>query len=426
MNEMLKYYSKNNYLTESKRKEIDALYKLNDSALLNKYNDRFLTVIKNANKYSVFYKNYYEKIGFNISDIKDITDINKLPIINRNIIRDNYNQIFNGLNIFKIRSFTSGTSGSPITVYRTPFDIITEQAYVNHYRQLFGFKNGQPLLSIRGKLDKNTPYKLLKNANILYISSSCINENTIEFYFNLIKEFKPVAIEAFPSYLYKFYFELENKQFHFVVNNIFTSSEMLYDFQREKIQKYFNTNIHDWYGNVERSICITQNINNKYYPLPLYSINEFEKNLVITTSLNNTHFPLIRYEVDDRIKVVSNDLIQNILNPDIIHIEGRAGDTIQLKDGSIVGCIDHAFKGVDNLLMAQIFQYNINELIEIKLVVEPAFSLNDELLLKSNLTKMIGDENLFKFSYCTENELVKSDEKKYQLIIKKFTNSNLI
>jgi phenylacetate-CoA ligase len=234
----------------------------------------------------------------------------------------------------------------------------------------------------------------------------------------MIREFNPVAIEAFPSYLYKICTELEKKGLPLDIPNAFTSSETLYDFQREKVESYLHTKIHDWYGNVERSIGIAQDIHNKYYPLPLYSINEFQPNRIITTALINKNFPLIRYAVDDKITLGSNDFLKNLVAPDIIQIEGRAGDNLDLKDGSVVGCIDHAFKGIHHLQCAQVHQYTVNEPIEIKLVTVPAFSKADEDQLKANFIRMIGENMELKFTYCKREDLTYSASQKYKLIIK--------
>ncbi|MEI2749891.1 MAG: hypothetical protein V9E88_14165 [Ferruginibacter sp.] len=305
-----------------------------------------------------------------------------------------------------------------LTVYRTPVNIATEQAYIRHYRQMQGFRAGQPLLSIRGVLGKNTTHEFYKRANILYISSPNINSGTIEEYYKMIRDFGPVAIEAFPSYLYKLCIELEKKGLQLEIPNAFTSSETLYEFQREKVEGYLKTNIHDWYGNVERSIGLAQDTNGKYYPLPLYSINEFEKDRVITTALINKNFPLIRYAVEDRITIKSHDFLKNLVSPDIVQIEGRAGDNLDLKDGSVVGCIDHAFKGVNNLEMAQVHQYNVEKPIEIKLVTSPAFGQDDENQLKANFIRMVGENMQLMFTYCSREDLTYSANQKYKLIIK--------
>ena len=418
MNELVKYYSKNNIITSRKFKEISQLYQLDQNQLLTRYNDAFIAIFKRAYNNSEFYKNLYRGHGISPSDIKDITDIKKLPIIDRQIIKHQVNNIYNGFDFMKVKGLTSGTSGVPLTVYRTPVNIATEQAYIRHYRQMHGFRAGQPLLSIRGVLGKNTTHEFYKRANILYISSPNINSGTIEEYYKMICDFGPVAIEAFPSYLYKLCIELEKKGLQLEIPNAFTSSETLYQFQREKVEGYLKTNIHDWYGNVERSIGLAQDANGKYYPLPLYSINEFEKDRVVTTALINKNFPLIRYTVEDRITLKSHDFLKNLVSPDIVQIEGRAGDNLDLKDGSVVGCIDHAFKGVNNLEMAQVHQYNVEKPIEIKLVTSPAFGQDDENQLKANFIRMVGENMQLMFTYCSREDLTYSANQKYKLIIK--------
>lgn len=419
MNDLVKYYSKNNLITNRKFKEISQYYNLGKDELLRKYNDAFLSIFRKAITDSEFYKKFYQEHGISITDIKDITDIKKLPVIDRQLIKNSVNEIYNGFDFLKVKGLTSGTTGTPLTVYRTPVNIATEQAYIRHYRQMFGFKAGQPLLSIRGVLGKAVTHEFYKKANILYISSPNINAGTIEFYYDLIREFKPVAIEAFPSYIYKFCIELEKKGLELKLPNVFTSSEMLYGFQRDHIEPFLGAKVHDWYGNVERSIGLAQNEHNKYYPLPLYSVNEFEQDKVITTGLINRNFPLIRYAVNDQIVVNGGDFLTNLISPEIVRIEGRTGDNVDLKDGSVVGCMDHAFKGVNNLETAQIHQYNVQDPIEIKLVVTPEFSIDDENQLRANLARMIGNDMEVRFTKCKREDLTYSASNKFNLIIKR-------
>ena len=418
MNNFLKYYFKNNSLTLRKMYEIESLYRLDKNKLLEKYNLAFLSLLKYAFKNSLFYKNLYHQHGINITDIKDLSDIKKLPVIKREDIQNQKDKIFHGIKLFKTDGYTSGTTGSPLTICRTPQSIITEQAYIRQFRAMHGYKLGQPLLSIRGTLDRNTSYKFFKQANTLCICSPNINAGTIEFYHKLIKEFAPVAVEAFPSYLAKITQEMINKNLEWQVPIAFTSSETLYDFEREKIETFLKTNIYDWYGNSERSILLAQDKNKKYIPLPLYSINEYQEGEVITTALNNKNFPFIRYTVEDKIVVKGTDLLQNIIAPDIDHVEGRAADTIDLKDGSVVGCIDHAFKGINHLQYAQVHQYNVNKPIEVKMVVTDDFGNDDLSFFKSKFVKMIGKEMQYFITYCKWDDLTFFSNNKFKLIIK--------
>lgn len=165
---------------------------------------------------------------------------------------------------------------------------------------------------------------------------------------------------------------------------------------------------------MKRSIGLAQDTNGKYYPLPLYSINEFEKDRVVTTALINKNFPLIRYAVEDRITLKSHDFLKNLVSPDIVQIEGRAGDNLTWK--MEVGCIDHAFKGVNNLEMAQVHQYNVEKPIEIKLVTSPA-GQDDET--SESKFHPDGWENMqLMFTYCSREDLTYSANQKYKLIIK--------
>ena len=75
MNELVKYYSKNNLITHRKYKEISGYYDLSNERLLEKYNEAFLAMFRYAIKHSSFYKNLYADHGIGIQDIKDLTDI---------------------------------------------------------------------------------------------------------------------------------------------------------------------------------------------------------------------------------------------------------------------------------------------------------------------------------------------------------------
>ncbi len=418
MNQWSKYFAKNNLITQIEINRINKLYQLGNDALLQRYNESFLSIFKHAINTSPFYKNLYQSHGISIHDIKDITDINKLPVINKNLIKTQIDKIYTNFNFLKVVGLTSGTSGTPLTLYRTPFDIAKEQAYIRQYRKLHGFEFGQPILSLRGMLGKSVTHEYFKPANTLYVSSPNVNESTIEMFYDLIQKFKPVAVEAFPSYLHKLCIELEKKDLKLEIPVAFTSSETLLSWQREKIEPYLNTKIFDWYGNAERTIILAQNTKMEYYPMPLYSVNEFRADDVITTNLINKSFPLIRYNVDDRIEVTSTDFLQNLIKPEIKSISGRQSENVILKDGSVVGCIDHTFKGVKNLEMAQVHQYNVQDPIEIKLVVNPSFSKSDEDQLRANWVRMVGTDMELKFVYCTKSDLTIHPNKKYNLIIK--------
>ena len=155
MNNIVKYFAKNNLITKQIENYISESDQLDKQTILTNYNKIFIKTFRKAYRDSNFYNNLYRKYDIKLNDINDISDLYKLPIINRDSIKNEENNIYAGLRFLKLKALTSGTSGSPLTVYRSPISINYESAYVRYFRLLHGFKNGEPLVSIRGKLDKN-------------------------------------------------------------------------------------------------------------------------------------------------------------------------------------------------------------------------------------------------------------------------------
>ena len=155
--------------------------------LLSNYNDKFINLFKFVYKHSKFYNNKYQLYGISLSDITDLSDLTKLPVISKSEVRNNSYSIHQGFKMFQSIGYTSGTTGSPLNIYRSPLNILTEQAYLRNYRSIFGYNIGSPLLSIRGALGKHSTHRFNKFTNVLYISSQNINSNTISFYYNLVK-----------------------------------------------------------------------------------------------------------------------------------------------------------------------------------------------------------------------------------------------
>ena len=103
-----------------------------------------------------------------------------------------------------LKNHTSGTTGTPLLVYESWPSIWWEQAYFYCYRKRCGYIYGQPIVSLRGNLEKEDTYMKIHLSNTLYLSSYNINNKTIQTYYKQIVKHKPIAIEGYPSSLYAF------------------------------------------------------------------------------------------------------------------------------------------------------------------------------------------------------------------------------
>lgn len=409
----LKYILKFNPYFRWNLKYIDNLEALDFKAIQELRRKRFLKLLHHAYTKSTFYRDYYDSHGVNIAQIKTLDDINKLPIIDKEIIKENVESLLTVPKRFLHKGHTSGSTGTPLNVYYDLKSAIIENAYVWHYRQKCGLEIGDPVVSMRGDLGRGKFMHYNRFLNTLFLSSYAINEKNIGKYISVIEKFKPKAILAYPSSLHILSTELKKVARKLYIPLAFTSSETLYAHQRDTIEEQLCATAFDWYGNAERTIALQQEKSGGYTEPPLYSLNEYREDHIVTTGLVNFSFPLIRYKTNDSV-TLSETLLGN--SPLIKNINGRNDDYIVLSDGSSIGRMDHIFKGIQNLLYGQIVQNKMNE-FNVNIVTNQYFSDMDYQNLKEKILHRVGNETQFSINKINEDQLVKMKSGKFKMVI---------
>jgi len=412
------YFARHSLLLKKTLEKLQDYYLFDAKKLRELSNELFMKQFNYAFKNSSFYHNLYSQYGLNINSIKSLDDITLIPVIQKKDIKYNIHDIYTGLKLFYSKGQTSGTTGSPLTVYRDYNSILLENAYQWHYRIRKGYQPRDRAISLSGKLLKDQLKSFDPYLNILYLSGYNINADEIGFYIKEIEKFKPKAVIGYPSSLSALAVEISKKAVLSVkIPLAFTSSENLYDFQTEKIEKVFNCRVHDWYGNAERTIALEQCDAGGYHEAPLYSYNEFEENRIITTGFINKHFPLIRYQVDDLISL--DDHGQHICNMHtrkIKSIDGRAQDYVVLCDGSIVNRLNQAFKNIRNVQFIQLIQNDCSKIF-VNVVPEIGFNLEDHDQIFDSIYSRSGESIKLEVNTIEEKDIVRSDSGKYLLVV---------
>jgi phenylacetate-CoA ligase len=316
---------------------------------------------------------------------------------------------------FLKQAFTSGTSGSPLVVYRSAVCILKENAYLWYFKISHGLNIGDPIISMRGNLDNKTLHYYNKSENTLYLSSYLLTKTNIKTYAQLIADFKPKGILSYPSSLFTLVNLLEETGLKAHIPLLFTSSETFYPFQKEKIEKVLGGKSFDWYGNAERSLALGQCEAGNYHEMPLYSINEFTGDGAIATSLINKSFPLIRYHVEDTFQMMTTECACG-RGTGISSVEGRVDDVVMFYDGSQVGRLGLAFQGINNLRYAQIIQEDLAG-ITVNLVTTPEFTKADQDLILKKLKLRLNNSLIITFNKVQEDAIIKTKAGKYKLVI---------
>lgn len=398
-------------------KEVERMYNMSHDELQERNERVFLNIFRKAYTKSSFYHKLYTEAGIKLEDIKCLGDISKLPVVNKDMILHQSDALLTTSKWKLLKNRTSGTTGTPLTVFEDWKSIWREQAYFYCYRKRCGYIYGQPLVSLRGNLGKKDTMMYVHISNTLYLSSYNINEQTVGVYYKGIEKRSPQAIEGYPSSLYNLALLLKDKGLYCNIPVCFTSSENLLDFQRQLIEERFQTKIFDHYGTTERTIRISESIKHDgYFEDPGYSINEYLKDRVISTSLINSAFPLIRYQSSDVVILKEKTKDERVF---IDRIQGRSGNCIKGKDGSIYNnaALTFILTYSHNIRYAQFIQKK-NEKVLLNIVPEAGFSSQNLDELKQMIDLKIGLSNLeLEINLIKEQDLIYTTRNKYSYIV---------
>jgi phenylacetate-CoA ligase len=371
-------------------------------------------LIKHAYENVPYYTEVFNEYGIRVEDIQSKEELKKLPLIDKEIIKNNKHKFlaknFNFTQLNKIS--TGGTTSGPMEFFDTPTTLNREMAFFNRIWNKYGY-NDQLCLVLRGdaenseKLYKYNPYK-----KIISINTRNFDDHKMKGIIEIINKYKPPYLQAYPSLIYLLSKYINEHGLSRKISNfkaIFCSSEKMYDFQKDEIKRAFSTEVIDYYGHSERTalmeycpMCKT------YHVIPEYGIVEFldesgnsndvenQLNEIVGTSFNNFAFPLIRYRTYDMATMAGRDSINKCNKPfvSIKEIEGRSGDFLMTKDGKLYSptVLDFAIYYIANFKELQLVQHDYDQL-EVLIVPSKSYKEDEGNRFVAELQKRI-DTNM--------------------------------
>ena len=201
-----------------------------DSAEIRKSQERRLrALVRLAAARSPFYREYFRESGVNPRSIRTLEDLPQLPLLTRDHLLervDDFRVYPRGL-MWTARS--SGTSGRPIGVYRTPGSSVYELCALEQQWGWFGLRPGARRVILRGSdFAATEPGKLTKaipGAQQLLVSSFHLIPSNLDAIMHDVRAFEPDVIEGWPSSIALLAALLRERDEKFPVQAVITSSE---------------------------------------------------------------------------------------------------------------------------------------------------------------------------------------------------------
>ena len=188
--------------------------------------------------------------------LKKLEEISKIPVLTKEIIRDNYEALISQKKINSYIVNTGGSTGKPLKLLKSKENYIKEQAFLDYYMKKIGLKSFKCKKAIiRGEYPRCGISE--KVGNNLILSSYLISRDTIKDYIFKLEDFNPEIIHVYPSSIYMIAKLIDENNLNINLPKlkvILSSSEIFYLEQKKLVDKVFRCKILDLYGNTENTV----------------------------------------------------------------------------------------------------------------------------------------------------------------------------
>lgn len=280
-------------------------------------NQRFLHIFQEAFAHVPYYRKLYQEYGIDSNTVKDIRDIVKLPVIDKETVRTHQKEMISEKsNPSKLMYMTtSGSTGNPLGFYQPRSMVMIEWAYVMHIWKRIGCTPSSSRLVLRGKkLHGNTdgrPYYYDKLRRELSCDIFNMTEENMESYCQAIEQYHPEFIHGYMSaiVLLAKYISGRKGGIDHRFKGILAVSENVLQEQRTFAEKVFGAHVLSFYGHSERLIIAGEcEKTSQYHVEPLYGYCELlnkdglpsDTGEITATGFLNDAMPFIRYRTGDR------------------------------------------------------------------------------------------------------------------------------
>ena len=312
---------------------------------------RLKEIVKYAYENVPFYKKKYDEAGVKPSDIKTLKDIEKLPFVTKNDLRDNYPYGFLSVPLSKMKRIhaSSGTSGKPTVV-----------AYTDEDMEIWTECVARLVAAAGGRADDIVQicfgYGLFTGALGLHqgwerIGAAVIPASTgnTERQLMLMKDLQSTALVCTPSYALHLAEEMERlgyKSEDFKLRVGMFGSEASSEEMHKEIARKLHVLPTDNYGLSEligpgvSGECEHKqgmHINEDHFyaeildPDDFHALDEGEYGELVLTSLTKKSMPMIRYRTKDITKIDYTPCACGRTTARMAKLKGRTDDMLVVK-----------------------------------------------------------------------------------------------
>lgn len=389
--------------------------------------EKLHALIEHVYNHTKYYRRVMDERGLKPLDIRTAEDLQKLPIINKEIANAHFDEIVpDNLSLFRYRKGkTGGTTGEPMYYYcdEDTWGYVT--AAKVYYWRLYGYQYGEPFAAMgSASLFAKKPSLVRriydKIRNEVPMNTVNLTDELCEKYISIIREKKIRYIYGYAASIYIFtrYIAthgIDLKQ----IEGVFTTSENLTDEYRKLIEETYECKVRDCYGARDAGITAYETDYHHYevgYNVIAEVINPIEENTgtLLSTNLLNYTFPLIRYQFGDEVELAPAEERTAYNGQVIKRVIGRTSDVMRLENGHSMTATGFSMIMKEFDIVA--FSFDKTGLNEVTLTIQPIkgkYNEKQEVEIQRTIYMYVGEDAKLNIKYVEKFEALANGKRRY-------------
>ncbi|WP_020165883.1 phenylacetate--CoA ligase family protein [Methyloversatilis discipulorum] len=375
---------------------------------------RLRALLTHAASHVPYYRDLFARIGFDPAAMSSLTDLQRLPFLDKPLIRAHTDALkaddARGLARFN----TGGSSGVPLIFYIGLERVSRDVAAKWRATRWWGVDIGDPEIVLWGspiELGAQDRVRLLRDRlmRTRLLPAFEMSDAKVDGFIDEIRTLRPRMLFGYPSAFAHIARHAQRQGVRMDdlgIKVVFVTSERLYDHQRTLIEQSFGAPVANGYGGRDAGFIAHQCPSGSLHITAEDLIVEIvdregrvlppgESGEIVVTHLATRDFPFVRYRTGDVGVLAAPDDAPCACGrtlPVLKEVQGRSTDFIVARDGTVMHglALIYIVRDMPGVAGFRIEQESL-DLTRVKVVTEPGFPADGDSRIRAGMKARLGE-----------------------------------
>lgn len=375
---------------------------------------RLRALLTHAAAHVPYYRDLFARIGFDPAAVSSLTDLQRLPFLDKPLIRAHTDALkaddARGLARFN----TGGSSGVPLIFYIGLERVSRDVAAKWRATRWWGVDIGDPEIVLWGspiELGAQDRVRLLRDRlmRTRLLPAFEMSDAKVDSFIDEIRALRPKMLFGYPSAFAHIARHAQRQGVRMDdlgIKVVFVTSERLYDHQRTLIEQSFGAPVANGYGGRDAGFIAHQCPSGSLHITAEDVIVEIvdregrvlppgESGEIVVTHLATRDFPFVRYRTGDVGVLAAPDDAPCACGrtlPVLKEVQGRSTDFIVARDGTVMHglALIYIVRDMPGVAGFRIEQESL-DLTRVKVMTEPGFPADGDARIRAGMKARLGE-----------------------------------